>query len=463
MRPLPLLLVLLILTPLGLHGCVEAEEAEVPEADPKTQPVAWMMAHAQRWEDDRTWRRQTLEQMLWRPDLEYASKLLDGYAREDGGWDLLPAYDFLVEPVSTTTDWSTFKGQGLMPKAPPQTEAQWLALGKDVFWKMPMRRDAYVEWAVRQPAVLGEAGLEFGEDGVLPGFVRFATRGGKQRVGMTCGTCHGAQGIGGKANKTIDLGLARARFRQEIGLDEGEFDTWGPGMIDTTDDEVNDPVAIPNLWGLASQQYFNSSGVIHVHSPAVAAARFETQYIVNHNYEVRPPRLLIWALAMYVMSLQAPEPPAGAATDPLVARGKELFGAQCATCHVPADAFSGLLIPASLLMTDPLASQSRLRGTGSYRVPKLQGIGQGGPYMHDHSAATLTEVVATGHPFGQTSLSPEDQQRLGELPPHALTPRILENTAKGSRCQKVPVPLRCFLWHPSSEIPRTSQNVPSDC
>ena len=249
-----------------------------------------------------------------------------------------------------------------------------------------------------------ELGLEQREDGSLRGFVRYIDPRGRQKVGITCGLCHGAGGEAGKANRAVDLGRARALFMTSRGLSGEPFESWGRGKLDVTSDNVNDPVAIPNLWAASQQRYYNASGVVRVVTPASAAVRFETQYIINHSYEARPHRALPWALGMYVMGLQAPQV---AHEQQDIKEGSAIFAARCAGCHLPERGYSGELVDASALISDARIAHSLTRGTGSYRVPGLRGISQGGPYLHDASAATLEELLELGHPSGEALGQPE--------------------------------------------------------
>jgi mono/diheme cytochrome c family protein len=385
----------------ALMGCGGEVEPVTPEP---TETLAWMDAHAEDFMGDRAWRRDRLEETLWRPELPYAKKLLDNYGLERGGWDLLPVLDVEVAPVHGPLT-GEFAGEPIMTSR-PETREEWLALGERVFWQMPMRRDPYLEWVVANPQVWEEAGLTRREDGSLRGFVRYLDPRGRARVGITCGLCHGEGGDAGRADLDVDLGKARALYMEARGLDTAPFDAWGPGRVDVTDDGVVDPTKIPNLWGASEQSHFNASGVIKVASPASAAVRFETQYIINHAFEARPDRALPWALAMFVMSLEAPTPDAAP-----TARGEELFAQRCAGCHDPARGYSGDLIAASALTSDPLVSNSPMRGTGSYRVPSLLGVSQGGPFLHDLSAPTLGDLLDEGHPSG-AELTPAEREDL---------------------------------------------------
>ena len=165
-----------------------------------------------------------------------------------------------------------------------------------------------------------------------------------------------------------------------------------------TDDGENDPLAIPDLFGVAHQSHVNASGSIRRHSPASLAVRFETQYTLNFHYEARPPRPLVWALAFFVQTLEVPEPLRPAASEEAVAA----FGERCAGCHDPQRGFSGDPVAAEALSSDPTAAHSVSRGTGLYRPPSLLGISRSqGPYLHDGSQPTLEALLRDGHPFGE--------------------------------------------------------------
>jgi mono/diheme cytochrome c family protein len=365
-----------------------------PERDPSQEgQLEWMLERAPTYLSDTSWRRAELEASLWRPELPYARKRLAGYGLEDGGWDLLPTIDARVEPVRAGgAPADAFAGRDIFAEQTPQTLDEWLALGEDVFWSMPMRRDAYLEWVVDQPELWDEVGLQTRDDGTLRGVVRFEDARGELRTAATCGLCHGDQGQAGRASRTLDLGKGRALFAKARGADPGEYDHWGAGRVDVTDDDVTDALTIPDLWGVSHQSHLNASGAVRVASPAALAIRFETQYIVGHSMEARPQRELTWALAMYVLSLE-PDTDAGAGS----AAGEELFEQSCAHCHRPADGFSGDLVLAELVPSDPQAAHSSLRGTGYYKVPSLTGISGGGPYLHDSSAPTLRALLDSGH------------------------------------------------------------------
>ena len=166
---------------------------------------------------------------------------------------------------------------------------------------------------------------------------------------------------------------------------------WGPGRADVTEDDDEDPVTIPDLWGLRAQTWLTQAGTIRHDSPLALAIRQETQLTDSNHALVRPPRALAWALAMYVYSLT---PPASAeAPSPLATRGSAVFKDHCGGCHNNA-AYGGRAIAATAIGTSPALATGRGRGTGNYRVPPLVRVRDGSPYLHDGSVASLTELLS---------------------------------------------------------------------
>ena len=349
------------------------------------------------------------------PELPYARKRLAGYAlpEEEGGWDLLPELGATVMPITREQaerglERVPFEGVALAPDDTPTTQDEWESLGERVFWLMPMRRDVYLEWVVMRPELWDEIGLEVDEQGALRGVVRFEDTRGDVRIGATCAMCHGADGVSGRASREIDLGRARVLFAELRDRDPGPYGQWGPGRVDVTDDEAVDALAIPDLFGVKHQSHMNTSGAIEILNPATLAVRFETQYIVGHSLEARPDRRLTWALAAFVMGLEEPEPVVARSEG---TRGEDVFMGSCAGCHDPARGYSGGLFLVEVFISEPQAANSVLRGTGFYKAPSLVGISQGGPYLHDASAATLEELLEKGHPTGSV-LAPEQRAKL---------------------------------------------------
>jgi hypothetical protein len=347
------------------------------------------------------YRRDLLVSALWRPDLPYSQLLLENYGLGDRGWDLLPLLAETSAPF-TAADGDALQNGHPLPfddrggeEAPiPIDEAGWRDLGRRTFFELPMRSDDYIEWIAARPDLWARVGLEVRPDGSVRGLVRFKDESNRISVAITCALCHGQGDVVGSGSRSIDLGLARALFAEAQGAPEPRFLNWGKGRIDVTDDGIDAPTAIPDLFGAAYERYLNASGVIEraPESKATLALRFETQYIEGHNLERRPSRARVWALAELVLQLRAPTSTA--------AVGRDVFLRRCGSCHDPNDGYSGGLVRADLLTSDPTVAHTKERGTGFYKVPSLVRISERAPYLHDASQPTLEALIASGHPFG---------------------------------------------------------------
>jgi hypothetical protein len=284
--------------------------------------------------------------------------------------------------------------------------------------------------------VADAVGDERTSDGTVPGLVVFANVDGRTRVGITCAICHSAVRDGelvvGAARRRFDYGRLRiAYFQDTKAFVEAELArrmaTWGPGRADVTEDNDEDPVAIPDLWGLRDQAVLTQAGTIHHASPLALAIRQDTQLTHSNHQRIRPPRELAWALAMYLYSLEPPPRPAKGSLAQIV-QGAGVFAAGCATCH-DNPAYAGRPIPHQRVGTDPALATGQARGTGTYRIAPLLDVINAGPYLHHGAVASLTELLSKarlspdykagrlgpgaipGHPFG-TELSDEDRGAL---------------------------------------------------
>lgn len=213
------------------------------------------------------------------------------------------------------------------------------------------------------------------------------------RTAATCATCHAGERDGvvvpGLAS-TIDVGL-------------------GPGRVDVTTPDAREPLRIPDLRPVREQLYLQASAAVRQRDVISLAVRIETLIITAHHETVRPPPIVALALAEYVWSL-APAPPAPPRTASEL-HGATLFSARCARCHQ-----AGERVPVARVGTDPVAAQSRDRGTGMYRAPSLRGVADRALLLHDGSVHSLAELLdpmrtAPGHRFG-TSLPTADRADL---------------------------------------------------
>lgn len=177
--------------------------------------------------------------------------------------------------------------------------------------------------------------------------------------------------------------------------------------------------------------------------------RFTTE--MNTRLKVRPPDEAMYALGLYLYSLEPVKSPYP--FDSLAQRGQKIFEAEgCVQCHTPPlytnnkliavpgfdppenAAKRGLDVSNRRVGTDSGLALKTRKGTGYYRVPSLRGVWYRGLYEHSGSVAALEDwfdpkrlrddYVPTGwrgpgvkaravpgHKFG-LDLSPEDKKAL---------------------------------------------------
>lgn len=114
------------------------------------------------------------------------------------------------------------------------------------------------------------------------------------------------------------------------------------------------------------------------------------------------------ALAAYIRSLEPPpsvDALRGTADPDVIARGKTVFAARaCADCHTPPVYTSDDVYDVGIHDS---------QGNTQFNPPSLRGVGQRGPYFHDNSAKTLTDVfVEHGHQLDGDKLNDDDLRAL---------------------------------------------------
>jgi hypothetical protein len=369
-----------------------------------------LLREGRRFLEDPFYRRRALEHSLVNHENFYSQERLSSYALGNGGWDLLPEWNPRSRRLTSELAARLEKGEmpALSADRPPlwdgvvpTTMEAWIALGRRVFFEYPMRAEIFMEYALTKPALAEEAGIERTPSGEVLGLVVFANVDGDTRVGITCALCHAAIQKGevviGTARRRFDYGRLRLAYFAETGepIDpelKRRMATWGPGRADVTEDDDEDPVAIPDLWGLRSQPFLTQTGAIRNDSPLALAIRQETQLVASNRALIRPPRVLAWALAMYVYSL-SPPPPKCSKTSPVWVRGTALFAEHCRGCHSTL-AHGGGTIAAAVIGTHPALANGHGRGTGQYRVPPLVRVREGAPFLHDGSISSLAELLS---------------------------------------------------------------------
>lgn len=409
-----------------------------------------MLAEASLYLDNADFRRAALVSSLANPANIYSRQRLDAYALKTKGWDLLPEWNPVSVPATTATAAELRAHRPLaLPEgaAPlwdgkrPTTMAEWVTLGREVFFGYPLRVEIFMDYALEHPEVGERVGVRAASDGVYPGVRLFKNVDGKTALGITCAVCHTTvnergEMVVGEARRTFDYGALRIAYHEatKTHVDPDlvrRMKTWGPGRADVTEDDDEDPVAIPDLWGLRHQTALTQAGTIKHEGPTVLAIRQETQLLHSNHQKIRPPRVLAYALAMFLYSLRpdANEGSRPAADAKIVARGQELFaGEGCTKCHSN-EALGGPAIPAERVGTDRALAFGTARGTGKYRPPALIRVGSAGPYFHHGAVPTLEDVLSParleatytrsplakgavpGHRFG-TDLPPGDRAAL---------------------------------------------------
>ena len=274
-------------------------------------------------------------------------------------------------------------------------------------------------------------------------------------AGLTCALCHqnviptsfeltagptalpiGQLEIDGRPNVKMDAGaiLALTPFAQTAGpATVGLLNGWGPGRFDVRalpdnplDDGADNPTGNPPLWNfvdLEDQGYlFGYDGLFVGENVLASQAEAVYDLVMHANgafgtgsgnlppaLRVAPPQALADALAAAetnqpgndvitqdLLDLQTwmrslASPPPGGFDETLAEEGFKLFfdRANCHVCHDTAD----LTNAGGNLFTFSLGPNPGDLA-GGIKVPGLRGVSQSAPYLHDHSLASLEEVVA---------------------------------------------------------------------
>ena len=194
------------------------------------------------------------------------------------------------------------------------------------------------------------------------------------------------------------------------------------GAITRWNGSILFPAKMPDLIGIKDRKYIDHTAT-HLHRGIGDLMRYAAQVtfaevtdfglyhvLAPHTRRVqaRWPDATLYALALYIYSLQPPPNP-----NPFNAKaeaGQKIFTGQgCAMCHTPplytnnkltlAKGFTPPknrpealdVLPISVGTDAGLALATR-KGTGYYKVPSLKGLWYHGHYLHDGSVASLEEM-----------------------------------------------------------------------
>ncbi len=210
--------------------------------------------------------RAALEDSLVDPTNGYSRRRLDRYTEDEWGAlvEFRPRVRFPGEGDWSDDTWDA-----------PFDEASLLALGERAFSAYPVQ-------------LRPELAIDDVESyGAWPGsFVEVQTPAGVSRA-LTCATCHARPGQPGVPNHRFDLG----RLMDDWAGAQTANSEWGPGAVDVTGDDIDNPTAIPDLRPIAYQTHLHRAATI-VNDPIALAVRTETLILTSLNENLRPPRIV---------------------------------------------------------------------------------------------------------------------------------------------------------------------------
>jgi hypothetical protein len=196
-----------------------------------------------------------------------------------------------------------------------------------------------------------------------------------------------------------------------------------PGVFHRPHGSVFYGTKIPDLQNIRYSRYLDATGTHRNRGPE-DVARYAAFINGADPMDFGPYRILtdeqrrlrfryadevLYAIGVYLMSLEPPKNPDVAAKATLD-RGAEVFRREgCVNCHVPPDYTSGRLtlaegyepprdhpnrddiLPTSV-GTDPSLALKTRKGTGFYKIPSLRGVWYRPRLLHDGSIASLEEM-----------------------------------------------------------------------
>jgi hypothetical protein len=199
--------------------------------------------------------------------------------------------------------------------------------------------------------------------------------------------------------------------------------SFGNGVFARTNGSPYAPTRIPDLMNLRYNRYLDATATHRLRGPE-DLARYAALVTGADRMEFGPHRILteaqrrvrfryadevLYAIGVYLMSLEPPKNPNLAPSD-LLARGETIFRRErCAACHEPPNYTTGKLtlaegfrppvdhpnradIVARTVGTDPDVALKTRKGTGFYKIPSLRGLWYRRSLLHDGSLTTLEEL-----------------------------------------------------------------------
>jgi cytochrome c peroxidase len=179
---------------------------------------------------------------------------------------------------------------------------------------------------------------------------------------------------------------------------------------------------VPDLIGVADRKYLDHTGThgnrgigdlmryaaLVTYAESAEFGSHEMLTAEQRKISGRLPDEALYALALYIQSLQPPPNPNR--FDERSRAGRQIFAREgCPGCHTPglytnnkltlakgfvppADRPAPLDVMALSVGTDPSLALKTRKGTGYYKVPSLRGVWYRGHFLHDGSLASLEEM-----------------------------------------------------------------------
>ncbi len=350
-------------------------------------------------------RRAAFEASLVNPGNGYAQLRARRYTEED--WGALPLWNPPARPmvVGETRPETLEDGTSLAYEGIEWSREALIALGRRAFFLYPVQIAPSLVHAIDDPE---RYGMSVHEDR-MDAAVWTETEGGVF-PSLTCASCHadradGGELVAGKTNRRFDYGRLLDDFYQTRSA-RGE---WGPARVDVTPDDLSNPTVATDLRPVAYQRHIHRAATLH-NDPIALAIRLETLLITASGQAVGPPREITFALSLYLWSMAEALPPI-----PTDGPGRVVYDRVCASCHGGAG-LVGEPVALEQVGTDPAIGASRMRGTGTYRVPSLRGVGDRSPLLAAGGVPDLAtlldpERATLGHTYG-FELDPRDRADL---------------------------------------------------
>ncbi|MBS2031282.1 MAG: cytochrome c [Deltaproteobacteria bacterium] len=374
---------------------------------------------------DAGYRRAELVAELVNPQDGYAEDRLAHYATgAEGDWERLPEWNPEAERIAASEldapggAQVSVLGPGAAALEIPtdirsEDDPRLVALGDKAFHNYPIQVVPFMNLALGSRAAASYYGLWIDNDAGVGGLVRARLPDGGAGISLTCSTCHEAPVDGvlvdGRPNDKFDFGAVQVAGSDSMPQDLVDaMSAWGPGRVDVTTTTGLEPVRIAELRPMYWLPYLHADATVHHFDRTSLAIRVETLLITDSYDTTRPPREISLALAAYLesLALNLPDESVAAAASP---QGAQVFAQACARCHQE-PGLTGPPVSLADVGTDPTIGLSLVRGTGTYRVPSLRGVGTRGALLHDGSVPSLAVMfdparVNAGYPNGLHGVS----------------------------------------------------------